>query len=147
MEWMGLKLGWLLVDHSLSLCSIFVSAFLLNRTNFRLKILWVTWCPYLFTGSPAWLQEVATSDAISPLLYILAKVTSTDCWEPPRSQISDTRFSPPPDPWQLQISNCSPGLLALSPHTWSWTPITFSIPSPAQVPSFLCLLWLFYFPL
>ena len=40
---MVLTLGQLLVDHSFSLCSIFVPAFLIGR-----KILWVGWC--LLTG-------------------------------------------------------------------------------------------------
>jgi hypothetical protein len=35
---MGLKLGWLLVGSSLSLCSVFGRAFLLDRTNFELKV-------------------------------------------------------------------------------------------------------------
>jgi hypothetical protein len=43
---MGLKLGHLLVVHSFSLCSIFVPIFLLDRTNFGSKVLWVGWCPY-----------------------------------------------------------------------------------------------------
>ncbi|KRY63611.1 hypothetical protein T4D_14450 [Trichinella pseudospiralis] len=34
---MGLKLGQSLVGHSLSLCSIFVPAHLVGRTNFGLK--------------------------------------------------------------------------------------------------------------
>ena len=49
---MGLKLDQLLVGHSFSLCSIFVPAFLVDRTNFGLKVLWVGCCPYLSTGSP-----------------------------------------------------------------------------------------------
>lgn len=44
---MVLKLDQLLVDHSLSLYSIFVPVFLEYRTDFGSKVLWVVWCPYL----------------------------------------------------------------------------------------------------
>ena len=40
----------LFVDHSLSLCSIFVPAFLLDRANFESKVLWVGWCSSVSTG-------------------------------------------------------------------------------------------------
>jgi hypothetical protein len=49
---MDLKLGWLLVSHSLSLCSIFVPVFLLNRTNFGLKVLLMGWYLHPYTGGP-----------------------------------------------------------------------------------------------
>jgi hypothetical protein len=61
---MGLKLGQLLVGHSLSLCSIPVSAFLVDRINFGLKVLWVGWYIYSSIGVPAWLQEMASSGSI-----------------------------------------------------------------------------------
>ena len=41
-------------------------------------------------GGPAWLQEVASSGSMSPLLVVLAKVTHIELWEPPPSQISGT---------------------------------------------------------
>ena len=63
---MNLKLGLALVGHSLNLCSIFVPALLVGRTNFGQKGLWVGWYPYSSTGSPAGLQEVATSDFMPP---------------------------------------------------------------------------------
>ena len=45
---MGLKLCQLLVGYSFSLCSIFVMAFILDRTNFGWNFLQVIWCPYPF---------------------------------------------------------------------------------------------------
>ena len=59
-------MGWSLFAHSLSLWSIFVPALLVSRTNFGQKGLWVGWYPYSSTGSPAGLQEVATSDFMPP---------------------------------------------------------------------------------
>ena len=35
---------------SLSLCLIFASAFLLDRSDFGLKVLWMVWCPILSLG-------------------------------------------------------------------------------------------------
>jgi hypothetical protein len=60
---MGLKLGWLLVGHSLSLCSIpgAVPAFLVERIHLGLKVLWVGWYLYNSTAVPAGLQEVVAS--------------------------------------------------------------------------------------
>ena len=46
----GLKLGWLSVGYSLSLCYIFVPALLFKRTNFGSKVLWVGWYPYSSFG-------------------------------------------------------------------------------------------------
>jgi hypothetical protein len=83
---MDLKLDRLLVHHSFSLCSIFVPALLLDRTNFGLKVLWVSWCSY--PEVPAWLQEGASFDFMSPLLGISAKVTCIDTWVPPPSHVS-----------------------------------------------------------
>jgi hypothetical protein len=44
---------------------LFVSAHLLGRTHFGLKILWVGWYPYLSTQSNSWLQELVNSGPIS----------------------------------------------------------------------------------
>jgi hypothetical protein len=63
-----ITLDRLLVDHSLSLCSISDSAFLVDRTKIGSKVLWVGWCLHLSTGSSAWLQKMATSGSMSPLL-------------------------------------------------------------------------------
>jgi hypothetical protein len=65
----GLKLGRLLVGHSLSfLLHAQVPEFLVDRINFMSKVLWVDWNTYHITGVPAWLQEVASSGSISPML-------------------------------------------------------------------------------
>jgi hypothetical protein len=49
----------------LHLCSIFIPAYLVGKTNFGLKVFWVDWCHLTTSGSPAWLQEGATSVSIS----------------------------------------------------------------------------------
>lgn len=58
---MGLKISWSFVGQSLSLCSIFIPAHLVGRTNLLLKVLWVVWCHRPSTGSPNRLQEVIPS--------------------------------------------------------------------------------------
>ena len=65
---MGLKLGRLVVANSPVFVPPLVPAFLVDRINFGLKVLWVGWCPYLSIGVPAWLQEVASLGSISPQL-------------------------------------------------------------------------------
>jgi hypothetical protein len=47
---MGLKLGQLLESHFLILCSIPLPAFLTDRINFALKILWFSWSLFCSTG-------------------------------------------------------------------------------------------------
>ena len=73
---MGFKLGRSLVGHSFSLCFIFVHAFLIVRTHFGSKIVWMSWCPYSTTEGPAWLQGMVSSGPMSPLLGALAKLTA-----------------------------------------------------------------------
>ena len=72
---MGLKLSWLLVGHSLSLCSIFVPMLLVDKTKLGSKVLWMGWCLYRSTEGPDWLQEVASSGSEYTLLEISAKIT------------------------------------------------------------------------
>jgi hypothetical protein len=38
-----------------------IPAFLVDRINFGLKVLWVGWFPYHSIGTPAWLEEVPVS--------------------------------------------------------------------------------------
>ena len=86
---MGFKLSWLLVGRSLSLCSIFVPAFLLDSINFVLKLLWVGWCSYLFTGSPAWLQDIGLDFSKSTLIWVLKASTSLLAHHPPEVREED----------------------------------------------------------
>ena len=58
---MGLKLGQLLVGHSLKLCSILVPAFLVDRINLGLKVLWVGWMVSL---TLYWHSCLATGDGL-----------------------------------------------------------------------------------
>ena len=52
----------------------------------------------LFTGSPAWLQEMATSGSYSPLPGVSARVTPIDSQEAPLSQfLACSRDDPTPD--------------------------------------------------
>jgi hypothetical protein len=46
-----------------------------RQDTFWVKALWVSCCPYPFTGSPAWLQKIATSGFISPTAVISVRVT------------------------------------------------------------------------
>ena len=96
---MSLKLGQSLVGHSLSLCSIFVSACLVGRAHILgSKVLWVFWCPYPSTGSPALLQEVVTPGSISPIARRLSQS------HPPRLPGA----SHIPDVWHFVGMPCSP---------------------------------------
>ena len=70
--WMGLKLGLSLDGLCFSLCSIFVPVFLLDRTNFVSKVWWVGWCSYLSSVGPAWLQNVAFTESMSPIVRHLS---------------------------------------------------------------------------
>jgi hypothetical protein len=45
---------------TLLISSIFVPAVLIGVIKFGWKVLWVSWCSYLSTGSPAWQQDVIT---------------------------------------------------------------------------------------
>ena len=129
----SIKLGQLLWGHFLSLCCIFVPAFLVNRTNFGSKVLWVGWHPYHSTLGTAWLQKVTISESISPFLGISAKAPPHHRFlgslTHPRSLTSSPYGT---HPCQLMISIHSPYPLALfpvSPKKW-FTILTFPSPSP-----------------
>lgn len=59
-----LPMGWL-SSWTCHCCFIFKSVLLVGRRNFGLKISWVGWCHYPFTGGSAWLQNMATLGSIS----------------------------------------------------------------------------------
>ena len=86
MGWVSIWAGYWLVIPSVS-ASYPVPAFLVDRIKFGLKVLWVGWCPYSSPGVPAWLQEVASSGSISPMLWVTAKVILIDSWAPPLSHV------------------------------------------------------------
>jgi hypothetical protein len=67
MEWVSSWACYWLAIPSVSAYSS-IPELLIDRINFRLRVLWVGWCFYHFTGVPAWLQEVASSGSISPSL-------------------------------------------------------------------------------
>ena len=84
------KLGWSVGGLSFSLCSIFVSAFPIDRNNTGSNILKMSGWPHASNGSHVYLLEVIFSDSIFSLLDILAKVTPIAFWEPLTSQVSVT---------------------------------------------------------
>ena len=132
-----------------------VPAFLVERINFRLKVLWEDWYLYHSTGVPAWLQKEGFSGSISPMPWVLAKATPIDSWEPPLSHVFGTA-SRCPLPLPLQIS---PPVADFHSFTWPSghlyclslylslnTLIYLPICSPTQFLHSMCLLWLFYSP-
>ena len=72
---MGLKVDQSLVGHSFNFCSIFTPAHLVGRTRYKLKVLWLGWCPSSSIGS---LENQAS---YLPLLVVLAIVTLIGSWD------------------------------------------------------------------
>jgi hypothetical protein len=65
---MCLKLGQLLVGYSLSICSIFVPAFLVDRTNFGSKVLLGVGVSIALMGFLLGYRRFLLSGSTSPLL-------------------------------------------------------------------------------
>lgn len=134
---MGPKLGWLLIGDTLRLCSIFVFAMLLDRTNFGLKDLWVHWCPYLFTGDPAWLHTYFFS---FHTLSVKIMLTCIESWDLPFPILAlwDVLEIPHPTPSSCIFPFI---LLSLWPsfNNWSYLPfyplILLPLLSPRSHPS------------
>jgi hypothetical protein len=126
-------------------------AFLVDRINFVLKVLWVGWCLYLSTMVPEWLKEVAFSGSIFPMLRVTDKVTPIDSWVPFLSQVSVSswRCAPPSKPrsvayfysfsWpSCHLFYCPSPHMILTPH-FSIHPLSLSVPSislPLMIISF-----------
>ena len=66
---LGLKLGWLLFDHSLSLFSILCASVFCRHDIFYNENLWVGLCLYCSTGVPAWLQVVCSFKSKTQNIY------------------------------------------------------------------------------
>jgi hypothetical protein len=86
-----LKLGQSLVGHSLNLCFIFITACLVGRTNFWVKVLWVGWSP----PPSNWKSHVAKKRLYfqSPcphLLGVSAKIMPINSGTALQSQVSST---------------------------------------------------------
>jgi len=95
-------------------------------------------CLYPSTGSPAWLQEVATLGSTSPLLGVSACLPRRHPGAFPPSLTSV------PGLWHILEMPLSqfPFSLLYSPCTWC---PPFPMPSPTQFPPSLHLWYLFYF--
>ena len=140
---MGFKLDQLLVGLSFGLCSI--PAFLLDRTNFGWKVLWVGYHPYPSTGSSAWLQEVASSGSMSLLRQ--AKLFSIDSWELSQSRSlglpNDSLLPTTPGSCRFPFILLAHWISLLSLPTLdpaSLFPTSLPQLPPRQFPSSLCLL-------
>lgn len=83
-----LPIGWVSIWGSHWLAIHFLSALTLSLDilwagHILIKGMWEDGCLYPSTGRPSWLQEVTTSGSISPLLGVLARVTSREILRPP----------------------------------------------------------------
>ena len=63
--------------------AIFTVPYLVCRANYTLEILWLAWCPNVFTERRAWSQETALQTPCPPLVGVLVGVTLADSWESP----------------------------------------------------------------
>lgn len=72
--------GWLLIGDPPGPAPSPLPVCLVDRMNFGLEVVWAGWCSHRSTEVPAWLQEVASSGSISPVLCVTAKVTPIDSW-------------------------------------------------------------------
>jgi len=89
---------------------LFVPAHPVGRTHLWSKALWVVCCPYLSTGSPAWLHEVAISGSISPTAKNLS-YSSTHRWSgtcPHSMSLANPRDCPPCRSQSPFFLSCSP---------------------------------------
>ena len=133
---MGIKLGQLLVGHSLSLCSIFVPAFLLDRANFWSKVIFL-WnlkvvavlipLPWVLPGYRGWPLQI-------PYLQYYAPPLRSPTLTPGSLSLGNLwlvlEMTPIPEFYQLQISihsHCPLG--PLSCHTPQQI---LAPPSPSQ---------------
>jgi hypothetical protein len=135
MGWVSSWAGYWLAIRSVSAPSL-VPAFLVNRINFRLKVLSVGWCLYWSSVAPTRLQEVAFSGSMSPVLWVTAKVTFIDSWTSHFSQVSGTSSRWPLAPscrfhsfsWPSDHLSCLSPHLILNPHS---PPYHLSLPVPS----------------
>jgi hypothetical protein len=100
-----------------------VSEFLVDKINIGLKVLYIGWYPYWCTRVPDWLQEVACSGSISPMLWVTAMVTPINSWAPPLFQdCHNLEMLPPyPIPQTPSVADF---------HSFLWPSGHLSCPSP-----------------
>ena len=135
---MGLNLGQSFVVYSICFCCLCSFTSYMQGT-FWVEGLWVSFCNYPSTWSPAWLQEVATSGPISPLLGVLAGVSPIDTLRAPNF----------PGHWYIQ--NIVPPQLPIPPFFFHVIPIFDPLPKSPLHPlsnpvPFLQPRYQFYFP-
>ena len=119
-------MGQSLVGCPLNPWSIFNPVHLIGMTHFWSKVLWVSCFPPHSTGSPAWLEEMATSVSIT-------LSTKSLSYGHPHTLPGQYHI---PDLWL--VSEISPLISILTPnsllnpflHTWSLFPCSFLPPLP-----------------
>jgi hypothetical protein len=131
-------IGWPFLPFLFHLCACI---------SFRLDTFWVEsfideWVSFSSSGGPAWLQGVAFSASMSPVLGILPNITTLAFGNLPFSGLWDFLNIHSTSPRQLQIS-----INSLDPRDLSLlSPILLPLTSLTHFPLCLCLLWLFCFP-
>jgi hypothetical protein len=67
---MSFKLEQSSIGHSHKFWTTFTLTYTTGRTHYRLKVLWLGWCPSTSTGSLAWLQKITGSGSIPSISSI-----------------------------------------------------------------------------
>ena len=97
-------------------------AFLVDKINVELKVLWVGWYLCHSTGVLAWQQEVASSGSISPVLWVTTEAIPIDSLTN-EDLITGLYF------FLKMTLTSSPQSVAYF-HSFSWLSSNFSGPSP-----------------
>lgn len=105
MSWLS-HLGWSQVGQVISwlflkLFPIFILACVVGKTNFGLTVLWVSWYPFLSTGSSMGYSRWPHESPYHQLLGISSRVTPIELQEPPSSLFPS---SSPLSPRSISIS-------------------------------------------
>ena len=135
------KLGRSLKYLPLSLFSMFVSVFLLDRDNSELVILTVGWQLHPSTWCHVFLLEVDSTSCLSLILGISSKVPPFESWESLTSQVSrGFSYLLPPEVEFLSVDPHSSTLVLSIPDHVSLFPFPSPLP-PSSLPPPLCLPW------
>ena len=80
---MGAMLDQSWISHSHNLCAKLTLAHPIVRTDYRSKIMWLTWCPNLSNERLSWSLEMVIADMYPLYLGVLAGVILVESWEFP----------------------------------------------------------------